>query len=177
MSETSGIQMTGVNLFNVSGTVVYNGTNTSQITYQCFDLLENSIPFITRTGTTTNSSQVVTVASTTGIEVGMYASGINITSGSQVLSINTIDNTIVLSLATSDSDSGTGSINFGWFPDMGGIFGARNPDDAEDLGYILYLQYQTMDGNGDRVGDLRLSKFNQILDFSSDLSTFDFIYS
>jgi len=177
MSQTSGIQMTGVNLFNVSGTVVYNGTNTSQITYQCFDLLENSIPYITTTGTTTDSSQIVTMSSVSGIEVGMYASGINIAAGSKVLSINTIDNTIVLSLATSSSNSGSGSILFGWFPDMGGVFGARNPDDAEDLGYILYLQYQTMDGNGDRIGDLRLSKFNQILDFSSDLSTFDFIYS
>jgi hypothetical protein len=176
ISETSGVQMTGVNLFNVSGTVVYNGVDTSQITYQCFDLLQNIIPFFIETGTTQDSSQILNMISTAGIAEGMFVSGLNIVDGTQVLAVDTIGNSLVLSQPVGDSDSTTGEIAFSWFPDPEQVFGARNPDDSQSLGYILYLVYQTQDGNGNRVGDLRLSKFNQILDFSEDLSTFEYVY-
>lgn len=173
MSETATNTMTGVNLFNVSGTMVYS---TNQLTYQCFDLIENQVPYIETTGTTIQSNQVITLADLTGLEVGMYASGLNIISGSKISSINIGDSTVTLTLPTDNTGEGTGTIYFGWFPDMSLLFGSRNPTDDIDLGYILYLQYQTMDGNGDRISDLRLSAFNQILDYSYDLSEFSFIY-
>lgn len=177
ISETSGITMTGVNQYDVSGSIVYSGLERSQITYQCFDLLANEVPFLAVTGaTTTDDSQIVNTVSVAGIEEGMFVSGMNIPDETQVLSIDTSTNTLVLSNPTGSSGAGTGEILASWFPDMKGVFGARNPDDTQDLGYILYLQYQTRDGNGNRVGDLRLSQFNQILDFSEELSNFDFIY-
>lgn len=174
VSETSSSLMNGVNLFNVSGTVVYS---TNQLTYQCFDLMLNQVPYVSGVAVTTNSNQVISMIDLTGLEVGMYVSGLNVVSGSKISSINISDSTITLTLPTDSSGEGIGTLLFGWFPDMSGLFGARNPDDATDLGYILYLVYQTVDGNGNRSGDLRLSLFNQILDYSSELSEFSFIYS
>lgn len=177
ISETNGVNMTGINQFNVSGTVVYNGVDTSQITYQCFDLMANTVPFVEIQGTTQNESQVVQMVSLSGIQEGMYVSGMNIVNETIVTSIDTVNSLIILSKPTNNSGAGTGMIRFSWFPDMGGVFGARNPDDSMNLGYILYLVYQTRDGNWNRIGDLRLSKFNQILDYSAELSKFDFVYS
>lgn len=174
VSETSSNLMHGLNLFNVSGTITYS---TNQITYQCFDLIVNQIPFVSGTATTSTSNQVVSMVDLTGLKVGMFVSGLNIVSGSKISSINNFDSTITLTLPTDASNEGTGTLLFGWFPDMSLLFGARNPDDATDLGYILYLVYQTVDGNGNRAGDLRLSLFNQILDYGSELSEFSFIYS
>lgn len=173
VSETSSNLMHGLNLFNVSGTITYS---TNQITYQCFDLIVNQIPFVSGTATTSTSNQVVSMVDLTGLEVGMFVSGLNIVSGSKISSINNFDSTITLTLPTEASNEGTGTLFFGWFPDMSLLFGARNPDDATDLGYILYLVYQTVDGNGNRMGDLRLSLFNQILDVGIELCEFSFIY-
>lgn len=174
VSETSSNLMHGLNLFNVSGTITYS---TNQITYQCFDLIVNQVPFVSGTAITSTSNQVVSMVDLTGLKVGMFVSGLNVVSGSKISSINNFDSTITLTLPTEASNEGTGILFFGWFPDMSLLFGARNPDDATDLGYILYLVYQTVDGNGNRNGDLRLSLFNQILDYSSELSEFSFIYS
>lgn len=55
----------------------------------------------------------------------------------------------------------------------GATFGIRNPDDTVDTGYLIYLIYKTEDGNGAKTDDLRLSDFNQILDFNSDLLVFN----
>lgn len=176
ISETNGITMSGVNLYDVRGTVIYENINTSQITYQCFDLLNNINPYFAATGTTENESQTISMVDLSGINIGMYVSGINISDTSKIINIDTNSNSIILDKKTSSQDNGTGQILVSWFPDMGGIFGARNPDDSQPYGYVLYLVYQTRDGNGDRIGDLRLADFNQILDYSSDLSKFEFIY-
>lgn len=173
VSETSGNLMNGVNLFTVSGTMVYS---TNQLTYQCFDLIQNQIPFVSGIGITSVSNQVISMVDLTGLEVGMFVSGINVISGSKISSINNSNSTITLTLPTDSSGEGTGELLFGWFPDMSLVFGARNPDDSMELGYVLYLIYQTMDGNGNRIGDLRLSSFNQILDVGIDLCEFSFIY-
>lgn len=174
ISETNGSLMTGINLFNVSGTVVYS---TNKLTYQCFDFLLDEVPYISATGTTTNSNQIVNILDLTGLEVGMYASGLNIISGTKISSINNNDSTIILTQPTNSNNEGTGEILFSWFPDPKLQFEIRNPNDIDNKGYILYLLYQTKDGNGNRIGDLRLSSFNSILDYSPELSEFNFIYS
>ena len=97
VSETSSNLMNGVNLFNVSGTVTYS---TNQITYQCFDLMVNQIPYVSGVAVTTNSNQIVNMISLAGLEVGMYVSGLNIISGTKISSINTGDSTITLTLPT-----------------------------------------------------------------------------
>ena len=174
MSETNGILMSGVNLFNVSGTMVYSA---NQLTYQCFDLLLDEVSYVAVTGTTINSNQTVILEDLTGLEVGMYASGLNIVAGTKISSINNDDSSIILTAPVDTSGEGTGEILFAWFPDPKLQFEVRNPTDNDEKGYLLYLIYQTKDGEGNRIGDLRLSAFNSLLDYSPELSEFNFIYS
>lgn len=174
VSETNGALMTGVNLFSVSGTMIYSA---NQLTYQCFDLLLDEVPYIATTGTTINSNQTVVLEDLTGLEVGMYASGLNIISGTKISSINNDDSSVILTAPVDTSGEGTGEILFAWFPDPKLQFEIRNPTDNDEKGYLLYLIYQTKDGQGNRVGDLRLSAFNSLLDASIELSEFNFIYS
>lgn len=170
----------GMNQYTISGNIAINSgtsvlTNVDKLNYQIFDLFNNIVPCASGTGTTYDSRNTITMVSVTGISVGMYLKGTNIEYASMVTEIVVSTNTVIINKVTG-STPGTGTIKFSWFPDMEGTFGARNPDDSQDTGYVLYLLYQTKDMNGDRIGDLRLSKFNQILDFNEDLSVFDYIY-
>jgi hypothetical protein len=139
--------------------------------------VNNVVPFVSSSGTTTNASQNITsVVNIANIKVGMYASGINIVSNSKVLSVSSNTNSVVLDIPTNTIGASGGNILFSWYPDPKSTFGTRNPDDTISKGYLLYFVYQTRDGNGDRIGDIRLSSFNQILDFSKEMSEFNFIY-
>lgn len=180
IGETSSNNIIGKNQFTLNGSIVINTgtsvlTNTDKLNYQIFDLFNNKVPYSSGTGTTDVSKTTIVMNSLNGISVGMYLKGTNIVQGTYVTEIVTSTNTLVLSQATGAS-GGVDTIKYSWFPDMEGSFGARNPDDSQDTGYILYLVYQVQDMYGDRIGDLRLSSFNQILDFSEDLSSFEFIY-
>lgn len=182
IAQTYGIVITGTNLFNVEGTVIYDSGTDSKITYQIIDMISNQIPFINIPNcTTSDGSRTIDIPSGSigQLQEGMYVRGMNVLYGSYITSIDTLNNRIIISQLTNTTGGGTGDLRFGWFPDIDGTsnFGARNPDDSMDLGYILYLVYKTVDGDGNREGDLRLSRFDQILDYSEDLSEFVFIYS
>lgn len=177
IGTTNNINISGTNTFNISGTITYQGTTNSTVNYSCIDLINNTIPFVSSTGTTVNSSQTITgVSNIANIKTGMYASGINIVSNSKVLNVIPASNTVVLDIPVNASGGTSGQILFSWYPDPKSTFGTRNPDDSVEKGYILYFVYQTKDGNNERVGDIRLSSFDQILDFSSEMSEFNFIY-
>lgn len=174
---TNNINITGTNTFTTSGTITYQGTSNSTINYNCIDITNNVVPFVSSSGTTVNSSQTITgVSNIANIKTGMYASGINIVSNSKVLNVIQGTNTVVLDIPVSNTGQGSGNILFSWYPDPKSTFGNRNPDDSMEKGYIVYFIYQTKDGNGDRIGDIRLSSFNQILDFSAEMSEFNFVY-
>jgi hypothetical protein len=177
IAYTNGINVSGTNTFTNSGTITYVGNETSTVNYSCIDIVNNVVPFVSSSGTTTNASQNITsVVNIANIKVGMYASGINIVSNSKVLSVSSNTNTVVLDIPTNTIGASGGNILFSWYPDPKSTFGTRNPDDTISKGYLLYFVYQTRDGNGDRIGDIRLSSFNQILDFSKEMSEFNFIY-
>lgn len=55
--------------------------------------------------------------------------------------------------------------------------GTRNPGDADPNGYLLYLTYQTKDGNGVNQNCIRLPRRNQITDIDEDFifTTLSFI--
>lgn len=174
---SNNINITGTNTFTVSGSITYQGTTNTTINYNCSDVTNNVVPYISSSGTTITSSQTITgVSNIANIKTGMYASGINIISNSKVLSVVTGTNTVVLDVPVSNTGAGSGNILFSYYPDPKSTFGNRNPDDSMEKGYVVYYVYQTKDGNGDRVGDIRLSSFNQILDFSSEMSEFNFVY-
>jgi len=177
ISITNNTNISGTNTFNVVGSITYQNTTNSTVNYTCLDITNNIVPYVTSSGTTVSSSQTITgVSNIANIKTGMYASGINIASNSKVLSVVPSTNTVVLDIPVLISGGGSGQILFSWFPDPKSTFGIRNPDDSVEKGYVLYFVYQTKDGNGDRVGDIRLSSFDQILDFSEEMSEFSFIY-
>jgi hypothetical protein len=177
IANANGINISGTNTFTTSGTITYVGNETSTVNYSCIDVINNVVPFVSSSGTTTNSSQNITnVINIANIKAGMYASGINIVSNSKVLSVSSNTNTVVLDIPTNSIGASGGNILFSWFPDPKSNFGSRNPDDTISKGYVLYFVYQTRDGEGNRIGDIRLSSFNQILDFSEEMSEFNFIY-
>ena len=177
IAYTTGINVSGTNTFTNSGTITYIGSETSTVNYSCIDIMNNEVPYVSSSGTTTNASQNITnVVNIANIKAGMYASGINITSNSKVLSVSSNTNTVVLDIPTNTIGASGGNILFSWYPDPKSTFGTRNPDDTISKGYLLYFVYQTRDGNSNRIGDIRLSSFNQILDFSEEMSEFNFIY-
>lgn len=63
-------------------------------------------------------------------------------------------------------------------PDGGTTFGVLNPTDTDPDGYFLRIAYQTQDGNGDLINDIRLPYFYNITDVSSEdvLNYFTFLY-
>jgi hypothetical protein len=172
IASSSGITVSGENTFNVSGNVDYTNC---QISYQCFDIISDIVPSFALSGTTTNSSNVVVMASVAGIEIGMYASGINIQADSIVTAIDGLN--ISLNQPVASSGAGVGSVTFSWYPDAGGSFGIRNPSESETTGYILFLVYRNEDGDGRRKDDLRISNFDQIFDYLPELSDFNLTYN
>lgn len=172
IATTSAGTVSGVNTFNVSGNTV---DATSQITYQCFNVVSNIVPSFVLAGTTTNNSTTVLMASTANVVVGQYVTGLNIQAGTTVKEI-VVNTSITLSQPTAASGAGSGNLTFCFFPDAGGSFGTQNPNSAEATGYILYLVYKTQDGNGNRTSDLRLSNFDQIFDYSPELSTINVLH-
>jgi hypothetical protein len=78
-------------------------------------------------------------------------------------------------------DYGTGTItyniqNIADDPLSNGQWGFINPTESNDNGYLIYLVYRTEDLNGQQTRDIRLSAFQQILDFNSIFNTFDIRY-
>ena len=183
IGQANGITVSGTNFFTISGNIVYNtGSSTqtqSTIDYTCNDLLVNIVPYISVSGTIQANTQIVSGISSININrisVGMYANSTSINGSKKIIAVNKLANTFTLESAVSILTNSSESINIGWFPDHGSTFGIKNPDDSSSKGFILYLVYQTKDGYDKRIGDLRLGNFNQILDYSSDLSEFNFIY-
>jgi hypothetical protein len=183
IAYTSGINVSGTNFFEVSGTISYNAGSTSQnqasINYTCNDFLINEVPFISVSGTVQVNNQIVSNISSQDIikiSVGMYANSNSIATSKRIIAVNTTARTFTLESAVSILTNSNEYIDISWFPDHGDSFGIKNPDDSSTKGYILYLIYQTKDGYDKRIGDLRLGNFNQILDYNADLSEFDFVY-
>ena len=63
-------------------------------------------------------------------------------------------------------------------PLSNGQWGFLNPTDSVEqaTGYLIYLVYRTEDQNGQQTRDVRLSEFQQILDFDEVFNTFDIRY-
>jgi len=85
--------------------------------------------------------------------------------------------------APNSIDYATGTItyniqNIADDPLSNGQWGFLNPTDSEaqDTGYLIYLVYRTEDQNGQQSRDIRLSQFQQILDFDEVFNTFDIRY-
>jgi hypothetical protein len=183
IGQSQGVSVSGTNFFTVSGNISYNSGSSlldqATINYSCNDLLVNVVPFINVSGTVQANTQIVTNISSQDIiklSVGMYVNSASITVSKKIIAINNVSRTITLESPISILTNSSESIKVGWFPDHGSQFGIKNPDDSSTKGYILYLVYQTKDGYNKRIGDLRLGNFNQILDYSPDLSEFNFIY-
>ena len=183
IAQSSGNIVNGTNFFEVSGTITYNAGASNQtqaaINYSCNDFLINEVPFISVSGTVQVNNQIITnvrAEDIINISVGMYANSTSIGSSKKIIAVNTINRTFTLESSVSILTNSNEYIDISWFPDHGSVFGIKNPDDSSSKGYILYLVYQTKDGYDKRIGDLRLGNFNQILDYSSELSEFNFIY-
>ena len=125
--------------------------------------------------TSEKTNNIVLMADTSGVEEEMYISGLNIQADTTILQV-TANVSVILSQPTETSGAGTGSLTICWFPDAGDSFGVINPSDIDETGYTVHLIYQTQDGNGDRIGDLRLSNFDQIFDYSEEFTELDLSY-
>lgn len=167
----NGINILGINTFNVYGQVSGNTR-----LYQCFDLISDVVPSITKTGTSSDSSIVLTVSDTTNIKLGMYVTGLNLDSDSQVVDIVN-STTIKLNKPTLPLGASTGNVSFCIWNDIGLSFGVANPTGTDDKGFILYLVYRTKDGQGNRVGDIRLSSFDSISVFEESLIEWNLSYA
>lgn len=184
IAQSEGTNVSGTNFFAFSGNIIYNNDsitdNVSRVSYISTTMLENSVPYITVSGTIQTTNQIIKDISPTNItkiKVGMYVKSSTISVSKKVIAVNTTNNTITVDSATTNQTNSFESLKVGWFPDFDESFGIKDPDDSVSKGFILYLIYQTKDGYGKRTGDLRLGNFNQILDYSEDLSEFNFVYS
>lgn len=172
IAEISVVSFQGLNTYTVSGDVDY--TN-SKVTYQCFDLINDIVPSITRTGQSFNNNNRLLVSDTSNLALGMYVFGLNLQDESVIVEI-TENETVTLNKPTNSTGAGTGTLTFCKSSDPGQSFGLRNPNDSDEKGFILYLVYKTVDGNGDRLNDLRTGNFDEIFDYSPELSQFNLVY-
>jgi len=167
-SDSSNIY--GINTFNIYG--VISGNNKL---YQCFDLISDVVPSISKNGTTLNTSILITVDDTNDIKIGMYVFGLNIDDNTKVLEIVN-STTIKLDKPTKDSGNDTGQIKFCLWEDIDESFGISNPIGVDSKGYVLYLVYQTKDGLGERIGDIRIANFDSISLYDETLVEWDLSY-
>lgn len=183
IGQSQGVLVSGTNFFTMSGTIVYNNGSSTQtqasIDYNINDLLTNFVPFISVTGTVQSNNQIivaVTPSLISRVQVGMYANSTSIGGSKKIIAVSTLNYTFTVDSAVDTPINSTEEIDISWFPDHGQQFGIKNPDDSSTKGYVLYMVYQTKDGYDKRIGDMRLGNFNQILDYSAELSEFNFIY-
>ena len=163
IANSLGPNIVGVKGYSVSGNINYP---TNEITYTVTDIQADTVPSIPKTITATTTTRELSVADTSGLEIGMYAWASFIPSGAKITSIVT-NSKVYIDLDTTSAGTETGSFSID--PDPGQSFGVRNPQTESD-GWVLSIEYQTEDGNGGQAGDIRLSQFQQIPGFSAEYS-------